>query len=192
MGAATGRSSVAAVNNARTGGSVLRLIRQESAGLLLIQVGGYRERFLTVTAPDQTGKRPATYHKLPLRNGCACAHSARDFIFCKLMAYPQPEDRLEIEWSPPGLSGGVIIRRRIEGELYEWRVPFNGLVSQAMAADLLSVTKMSVNNWVRDGKVKHVKIPGQPSAIPLSEVKRIKAVLQKQRRLGKGGSGAGQ
>lgn len=116
------------------------------------------------------------------------------FTFRKDMAYPQPEDRLEIEWSPPGLFGGVLIRRRIEGELYEWRVPFNGLVSHAMAADLLNVSKMSISNWSRGlgGRLRQVKIPGQPSAIPLSEVKRVKAILQKQRRLGKRGGGAGK
>lgn len=109
------------------------------------------------------------------------------------MAHIQPEDRLEIEWSPPGLLGGVVIRRRIAGQWYEWRVPYNGLVSQAMAADLLNVTKMSISNWTkgRGGMIKQVKIPGQPSAIPLSEVKRVRAILLKQRRLG-GSSGAGQ
>ena len=109
------------------------------------------------------------------------------------MAYLQQKDRLEVEWSPPGLSGGVVIRRRIAAKWYEWRVPFNGLVSQAMAADLLNVTKMSISNWTkgRGGTIKQVKIPGQPSAIPLSEVKRVRAILLKQRRLG-GSSGAGQ
>jgi predicted site-specific integrase-resolvase len=52
-----------------------------------------------------------------------------------------------------------------------------------MAADLLGVTVMSVNNWVRAGKTKHIKIAGQPSAIPLSEVKRIRAVLAKEKQL---------
>jgi hypothetical protein len=99
------------------------------------------------------------------------------------MAYYQPLDRLEINWGPPGFFGGVTIRRRILGKWYEWRVPANGVVNQAMAADLLGVTRMSINNWVRAGKLKHLKIPGHPSAIPLSEVKRIKRVLQKQPRL---------
>jgi len=99
------------------------------------------------------------------------------------------KDRLEIEWSPPGLFGGVVIRRRIAAKWYEWRVPFNGLVSQAMAADLLNVTKMSIHNWAKGGKLKYVKIPGQPSAIPFSEVKRIRMILQKQRRLPRGSTG---
>jgi hypothetical protein len=109
------------------------------------------------------------------------------------MAYIQSEDRLEVEWNPPGLSGGVVIRRRIAGHWYEWRVPYNGLVNHAMAADLLNVTKMSISNWTRGrgGTLKHVKIPGQPSAIPLSEIKRVRTILLKQRRLG-GSGGAGQ
>jgi hypothetical protein len=99
------------------------------------------------------------------------------------MANYQPEDRLEIQWSPPGLLGGVTVKRRVAGKWYEWRVPANGVVNQAMAADLLGVTRMSINNWVRTGKLKHLKIPGQPSAIPFAEVKRVKGLLQKQRRL---------
>ncbi|MGH2660119.1 MAG: hypothetical protein ACRDHS_10760 [Actinomycetota bacterium] len=99
------------------------------------------------------------------------------------MAYYQPDDRLEIQWDPPGFFGGVTIRRRIAGKWYEWRVPANGLVNQAMAADLLGVTRMSVNSWVRAGKLKHLKIPGHPSAIPLTDVKRVKRVLQRQRQL---------
>ena len=99
------------------------------------------------------------------------------------MAYLQSEDRIEIQWDPPGLFGGATIRRRFKGQWYEWRVPSNGLVNQAMAADLLGVTRMSVNNWVRAGKLKHLKIPGQPSAIPFAEVKRVKRLLQKQNRL---------
>ena len=105
------------------------------------------------------------------------------FTFCKDMAYYQQEDRLEIQWSPPGLLGGVTVKRRVAGKWYEWRVPANGVVNQAMAADLLGVTRMSINNWVRAGKLKHLKIPGQPSAIPFAEIKRVKGLLQKQRRL---------
>ena len=99
------------------------------------------------------------------------------------MALDQSLDRIDIQWDPPGLFGGVTIRRRVAGKWYEWRVPANGIVNQAMAADLLGVTRMSVNNWVRTGKLKHLKIPGQPSAIPFAEIKRVKRVLQKQRRL---------
>src|SRR6266550_1402957 len=50
----------------------------------------------------------------------------------------------------------------------------NGSVNQTRAADLLGVTRMSVINWVRAGKVKRLKLPGHPSAVPLTEVKRVK------------------
>jgi hypothetical protein len=52
-----------------------------------------------------------------------------------------------------------------------------------MAADLLNVSIMSVNNWVRAKKIRDIKVAGQPSAIPLSEVKRVRAVLAKEKRL---------
>ena len=121
-------------------------------------------------------RRPAHDLSVPLRA------TDTSFTFCKLMSL-QGEDRLEIEWDPPGLWGGVLMRRRIAGQWYEWRIPANGLIGQAMAADLLGVSKMSVNNWVRDKKIAEVKIPGHPSAIPLREVKRIKKVLATRRRL---------
>ena len=63
------------------------------------------------------------------------------------------------------------------------RVALAALVSQALAAELLGVSLMSVNNWVRDKKIRHIKVAGQPSAIPLSEVKRIRAVLAKEKQL---------
>jgi hypothetical protein len=90
----------------------------------------------------------------------------------------------EIVWDRPGIFQGVTIRRFIEGEWYAWKVPYNGLVSQAMAADLLGVSVTAVNNWVNAGKVRHIKIAGQPSAIPLAEVKRIKKLLTPRGRLG--------
>ena len=86
------------------------------------------------------------------------------------MAYPDP--RPDIKWDPPGLFQGVTVRRQIQGEWFAWKIPYNGLVSQAMAADLLSVSVMSVNNWVRARKLRHVKVAGMPSAIPLSEIKK--------------------
>ena len=92
------------------------------------------------------------------------------------MAYaPSPP---EIAWDRPGLFQGVTIRRVIEGERYAWKIPYNGLVSQAMAADLLGVSVTAVNNWINARKMRHIKIAGQPSAVPLSEVDRPpKAVL---------------
>jgi hypothetical protein len=97
------------------------------------------------------------------------------------MAYPDP--RPDIKWDPPGLLQGVTIRRQLQGEWFAWKIPHNGLVSQSMAADLLGVSVMSVNNWVRARKLRHIKVAGQPSAIPLSEVKRVRQIIAKERRL---------
>ncbi len=91
------------------------------------------------------------------------------------MAYYQPP---RIEWDPPGLRQGVNIYKEIGGQEYAWRIPDNGLVSQAMAADLLGVSTMAVNNWVRAGRMRHVKAPGHPSAIALSEVKKFRRLLR--------------
>jgi hypothetical protein len=97
------------------------------------------------------------------------------------MAYEDPE--LQITWDRPGLFQGVTIKREIDGTVYAERIPHNGLVSQALAARLLGVSLMSVNNWVRDKKVRHIKVTGQPSAIPLSEVKQVRKALAEERRL---------
>ncbi|MBP6669192.1 MAG: hypothetical protein KA180_07070 [Gemmatimonadales bacterium] len=97
------------------------------------------------------------------------------------MAYADPQPR--ITWDRPGLFQGVTIEREIGGTIYAERIPHNGLVSQALAALLLDVSLMSVNNWVRARKIRHIKVAGQPSAIPLSEVKRVRKILAKERRL---------
>ena len=97
------------------------------------------------------------------------------------MAYAPPPP--EIVWDRPGLFQGVTIRRMLDGQWYAWRIPHNGLVSQAMTADLLGVSVTAANNWIRAGKMRHIKIAGQPSAVPLSEVKRIKKLLTPRGRL---------
>jgi hypothetical protein len=97
------------------------------------------------------------------------------------MAYAHDEPR--ITWDRPGPLQGVTIEREIAGGMYAERIPFNGLVSQALAAKLLGVSLMSVNNWARSRRIRHIKIPGQPSAIPLSEIKRVKKILAEERRL---------
>lgn len=99
------------------------------------------------------------------------------------MAYPN--DSLHIAWDhdPPGTRDGVTIRREIGGEFWEWRVPARSLVPQTMAADLLGVSVMAVNNWVRTGRMRQIKIPGHPSQVPLSEVKRIRQLLTPKGRL---------
>jgi excisionase family DNA binding protein len=96
------------------------------------------------------------------------------------MAYPYPT---RTKWDGSGPFQGVTIEREIDGEWYAWRVPHNGLVSQALAAELLGVSLMAVNNWVRGKKIRHIKVAGQPSAIPLSEVKRVRKILAEQERL---------
>jgi excisionase family DNA binding protein len=97
------------------------------------------------------------------------------------MAYPRAS--VDIQWDPPGLFQGLTIRREIEGQSYAWKIPYNGVVTQAMAADILRVSLMSINNWVRAGTIKHIKPKGEPSLIPLSEVKKVKKVLDQYGRL---------
>jgi excisionase family DNA binding protein len=98
------------------------------------------------------------------------------------MAYSPAPTR--IKWDKtPGLFQGVTIEREIDGTWYAWRVPANGLVSQAIMAELLGVSLMAVNNWVRDKRVKHVKLGAKKTGIPLSEVKRVRAILAKEKRL---------
>ena len=100
------------------------------------------------------------------------------------MAYPPPE--AEFKWDRPGPFQGVTFFQEIEGETYAWKIPYNGLVSQAVAAQLLGVSQMAVNGWIRSGRMRHIKVAGQPSAIPLSEVKRIKRLQGPGGRLRRG------
>lgn len=89
----------------------------------------------------------------------------------------------EIVWDRPGPLQGVTLNREIGGTVYAERIPHNGLVSQALAAKLLGVSLMAVNGWARSGKIRHIKVTGQPSAIPLSEIRRVRAILAKEKRL---------
>lgn len=97
------------------------------------------------------------------------------------MSHPSPEPR--ITWDKPGLLQGVTIERCVDGQWYAERIPHNGLVTQSLAAQLLGVSLMSINNWARAKKLKHIKVAGQPSVIPFSEVKRIKKIREEQARL---------
>ena len=93
---------------------------------------------------------------------------------------PKPE----IVWDKPSPWQGVTIRRQLEdGNWYAWRIPHNGVVPQAMAADILKVSLMAVNKWVNAGTVRHIKAKGQPSVIPLSEIKRVRKILLEYGRL---------
>lgn len=97
------------------------------------------------------------------------------------MSYPSPDPK--ITWDRPGATQGVTIERWLNGQWYAERIPHNGLVTQALAAQLLGVSLMSINNWARAGKLKHIKVAGQPSVIPFAEVKRIKAIRERDERL---------
>ena len=89
-----------------------------------------------------------------------------------------------IEWDKPGFSQGVTIKRQLEdGNVYAWRIPYNGVVSQAMAADILDVSLMTVNNWVNSRAIGHIKQEGHPSLIPLHEIKRVRKILLEHGRL---------
>ena len=94
------------------------------------------------------------------------------------MSYPSPEPR--ITWDKPGLLQGVTIERYVDGQWYAERIPHNGLVTQSLAAQLLGVSLMSINNWARAKKLKHIKVAGQPSVIPFSEVKKAKRVREER------------
>lgn len=96
------------------------------------------------------------------------------------MAYPAPEPR--IKWDTSGPWQGVTIERCLAGEWYAWKIPHNGLASQAEAAELLGVSLMSVNTWIRGGDMRHIKVPGQPSLIALKEIKRIRRERARARR----------
>ena len=97
------------------------------------------------------------------------------------MAYPRPS--IQVKWDGFGPLHGVTVRREINGEWYAWRVPYDGVVTQAMAADILDVSLMAVNNWVRSGTIKHIKPKGEASLIPLSEIKKVRKVLLEYGRL---------
>jgi len=88
----------------------------------------------------------------------------------------------EIVWDEPSREQGVTIYRTLQGGRHAWRVPFNGVVTQAMAADLLGVSVMSINNWVRAVKLHELKTGGPPSLIPLHEIKRVKMILESRGR----------
>lgn len=97
------------------------------------------------------------------------------------MSYPRPI--LQVKWDKPGPFQGVTVLREIQGEWFAWNVPHNGIVPQAMAADILGVSLMAVNNWVRAKTIRHIKQKGEPSLIPLSEIKKVRKVLEEYGRL---------
>jgi hypothetical protein len=93
-------------------------------------------------------------------------------------------ERPSVKWDPGGLFQGVTLTRQLEdGKKYVWRIPHNGVVTQAMAADILGVSLMTVNNWVRSGAVRDIKQKTLASVIPLREIKRVRKILMQQGRL---------
>ena len=97
------------------------------------------------------------------------------------MSYYQPPT---VTWDTGGKYQGVSITRQLEdGKKYVWRIPYNGVVTQAMAADILGVSLMAINNWVNSGLLRDIKQKGQPSDIPLREIKRVRKILLKHGRL---------
>jgi hypothetical protein len=96
------------------------------------------------------------------------------------MAYASNPPR--IKWDRPGHFQGVTVERELDGGWYAWRFPYNGLVSQAVAAELLGVSLMTINNWVNARKLGHIKAPGQPSVIPLAEIKRVRNAIADEQR----------
>jgi excisionase family DNA binding protein len=99
------------------------------------------------------------------------------------MAYYQPP-KPQVDWDKPGLFQGVTIKRQLaDGNWYAWRIPYNGVVPQAMAADILGVSVMTINNWVKAGHLKHIKARGQPSLVPMSEIKKVRKILLEYGRL---------
>lgn len=125
----------------------------------------------------------------PYGKGCAVTRVPEDHYLCRYsstciityMAYLRPPIR--VKWDRPGPFQGVTIEREIDGEWFAWKVPYNGVVPQAMAADILGVSLMAVNNWVRSGTIKHIKPRGEPSLIPLREIKKVRKVLHEYGRL---------
>lgn len=98
--------------------------------------------------------------------------------------YKTPKPRLV--WDKPGPWQGVTIQRLLgDGNWYAWRIPHNGVVPQAMAADILGVSVMAVNKWVNAGTVRHIKAKGQPSLVPLTEIKRVRKIMDEYGRLRK-------
>lgn len=93
-------------------------------------------------------------------------------------------ERPIVKWDSGGVLQGVSITRQLEdGKKYVWRIPHNGVVTQAMAADILGVSLMAVNNWVNSGLLPHIKQKALPSVIPLREIKRVRKILLKHGRL---------
>ena len=57
------------------------------------------------------------------------------------------------------------------------------VVALIIGIALCVVAVMTINNWVNAGDLNHIKARGQPSVIPLSEVKKVRKILLQYGRL---------
>jgi len=84
-------------------------------------------------------------------------------------------DLITAYWdNPPGPRSGLTLSRVINGREYEARVVWDESLTQIETAAVLGTTLMTVNRWVRSGRLKDHKVRGK-SMIRLSEIKRILA-----------------
>jgi len=82
-------------------------------------------------------------------------------------------DLIEAYWeNPPGPHSGLNLYRTINGREYQANVRWNESLTQIEAAAVLRVTLMTINRWVRGGKLRDHQVQGK-SMIRLSEIKRI-------------------
>jgi excisionase family DNA binding protein len=89
-----------------------------------------------------------------------------------IMGQARP-DLIKPYWeNPPGPRTGLYLHRTINGREYQARVRWNESLTQIEAAAVLEVTLMTVNRWVRGGKLKDHNVRGK-SMIRLAEIKRI-------------------
>ena len=84
-------------------------------------------------------------------------------------------DLITAHWqNPPGPRSGLTLSRVINGREYEAWVNWDESLTQIEAAAVLGTTLMTINRWVRSGKLEDHKVRGK-SMIRLSEIKRILA-----------------
>ena len=82
-------------------------------------------------------------------------------------------DLITVYWeNPPGPDQGLILVREIRGREYETYIVPDDSLTQSEAAAVLGVSLMTVNRYVRSGKLRDDKGEGI-SMIPLREIKRF-------------------
>ncbi len=82
-------------------------------------------------------------------------------------------DLITVYWeNPPGPDQGLILVREIRGREYETYIVPDDSLTQIEVAAVLGVSLMTVNRYVRSGKLRDDKREGI-SMIPLREIKRF-------------------